>query len=219
MLAMVADKEDIIVPSISEVAVPSPVRSPHPTPAGIFADIEAFKIDMKEAGLEGAQEHLTTIEVRRPTADDFVRVHPERELTITVALHENRENFTSEYYVVMPKMLGTLMDLRGAFYAQLYLTVNRSGSVTLWPVKLPTGGAGNEWYNSALAGAELAKLHWIRIFADPGQKKYRIMKALGDFDAPQFPDKPLNELLEIAFKGRVIDSVDHPICRKLRGEV
>lgn len=45
------------------------------------------------------------------------------------------------------------------------------------------------------------------------------MSARGDFDAPEFPDKPLNELLEIAFKGRVIDSTDHPICRKLRGEV
>jgi hypothetical protein len=203
----------------TSIAVTSPVRAPRETPAGIFDDIEAFKIDMKEAGLEGAQEQLATISVRKPPADDFVRVHPGRDMTITVALHENRDNFTSEYYVVLPKMLSTVMDLRGAFYVQLYVTVTRSGSVMMWPVKLPTGGAGNPWYESALNGAELAKSDWIRIFADPGQKQYRIMKALGDFDAPEFPDKPLNELLEIAFKGRIIDNADHPICRKLRGEV
>jgi hypothetical protein len=202
----------------TSLSVPSPVPKSRATPDGFFADLEAFKVDMKEAGLEGAQEQLATISVRKPPAEDFVRVNSEREMSLTVALHENRDNFTSEYYVVLPKMLGTMLDLRSVFYAQLYVTVTRSGLVMLWPVKLPTGGAGNPWYDSALKGAELAKANWIRIFADPGQKQYRIMKALGDFDEPVFPDKPLSEILEIAFRGRVIDSGDHPICRKLRGE-
>jgi hypothetical protein len=174
---------------------------------------------MKEAGLEGAEEQLATVAVRKPPAEEYVRVHPGKDMTLTVALHEARDNFTSEYYIVMPKVLATVMDLRGAFYAQLQVTVTRSGTVMLWPVKLPTGGAGNPWYESALMGAELAKSNWIRIFADAGQKQYRVMKALGEFDPPEYPDKPLNELLEIAFKGRVIDSADHPVCRKLRGEV
>jgi hypothetical protein len=203
----------------TSLSVPSPVPKSRATPDGFFSDLEAFKVDMKEAGLEGAQEQLATISVRKPPAEDFVRVNSEREMSLTVALHENRDNFTSEYYVVLPKMLGTMLDLRSVFYAQLYVTVTRSGLVMLWPVKLPTGGAGNPWYDSALKGAELAKANWIRIFADPGQKQYRIMKALGDFDEPVFPDKPLSEILEIAFRGRVIDSADHPICRKLRGEV
>ena len=200
------------------LAIPNPIAVT-PETESIFADLEQFKIDMKEAGLEGAEEQLATVQVRKPPADEFVRVHPERSMTITVALHEGRDNFTSEYYVVKPKVLGTVMDLRAAFYAQLYVTVTRSGTVMLWPVKLPTGGAGNPWFDSALKGAELAKSDWIRIFADPGQKQYRIIKALGDFDPPAFPEKPLNELLAIAFKGRVIDSADHPVCRKLRGEV
>jgi hypothetical protein len=204
---------------LTAAAVGSPMLPLKLQPDGFFADLEAFKVDMKEAGLEGAQEQLATISVRKPPADDFVMVNPEREMSLTVALHENRDNFTSEYYVVLPKMLGTMLDLRSVFYAQLYVTVTRSGLVMLWPVKLPTGGAGNPWYDSALKGAELAKANWIRIFADPGQKQYRIMKALGDFDEPVFPDKPLSEILEIAFRGRVIDSADHPVCRKLRGEV
>jgi len=164
----------------TSLSVPSPVPKSRATPDGFFADLEAFKVDMKEAGLEGAQEQLATISVRKPPAEDFVRVNSEREMSLTVALHENRDNFTSEYYVVLPKMLGTMLDLRSVFYAQLYVTVTRSGLVMLWPVKLPTGGAGNPWYDSALKGAELAKANWIRIFADPGQKQYRIMKALGD---------------------------------------
>ncbi|MCP1974305.1 hypothetical protein [Bradyrhizobium elkanii] len=199
------------------------IAPPHPAVQdvgnGFFADLEQFKVDMKEAGLEGAEEQLSAISTRKPPPDEYVRVHPGKDMTITVALHESRDNFASEHYIVMPKMLSTLMDLRGAFFAQLYVTATRSGATMIWPVKLPTGGASNPWYESALKGAALAKTDWIRIFADPGQKQYRIMKALGEFDPPKFPDKPLNELLEIAFKGRVIDSNDHPVCRKLRGEV
>jgi hypothetical protein len=32
-----------------------------------------------------------------------------------------------------------------------------------------------------------------------------------------WPETPFNEVLETAFKGRVIDSEDHPIVRRLRG--
>jgi hypothetical protein len=199
------------------------VRSPGPEqklqPEGFFNDLEQFKIDLKEAGLEGAVEQLAAVQVRKPAIEDYVRVHPGKAMTLSVFLVESREGFTSTFYLVMPKMLSTLKDLRAGFYAQLYLTVNRGGSVMLWPVKLPTGGAGNPWYTSALSGAKDAKVHWIRIFADPGLGHYRVMKALGDFDEPQFPDKSLGELLEIAFNGRVIDSADHPIIRRLRGEV
>ncbi|MGY3147711.1 hypothetical protein ACVWYQ_004710 [Bradyrhizobium sp. USDA 3397] len=203
----------------TDVAVSPPASAPRPSqPTNFFADLEQFKVDMKEAGLEGAEEVLSSVSVRKPPAEDYVRVHPDREMTITVALHESRDGYTSEYFIVMPKMLSTMIGLRGAFYAQLYVTVTRSGSAMLWPVKLPTGGAGNPWYESALHGAELAKANWIRIFADAGQKQYRIMKALGENNPPKFPNKPMNELLEIAFKNHVIDNDDHPICRKLRGD-
>jgi hypothetical protein len=205
--------------NFTDIAVPAPSTGPRTSqPGNFFADLEQFKVDMKEAGLEGAEAMLASVSVRKPPAEEYVRVHPDKDKTITVALHENRDNFTSEYYVVMPKMLATMMDLRGVFYAQLCVTVTRAGLTMLWPLKLPTGGAGNPWYESALKGAELAKDNWIRIFADPSQKQYRIMKALAPFDPPAFPEKPLNELLELAFRGKVIDAPDHPICRKLRGE-
>lgn len=186
--------------------------------ASYFANLEQFKVDMKQAGLEGALEQLASIEVRKPPAGEYIRVHPQPEMTISVALHENKEGYTTEYYIVMPNMLSTMLDLRGAIFAQLYVAVNRSGATMLWPVKLPTGGASNPWFVSALQGAESAKKHWIRIFADPGRSQYRIMRAMSEIKEPEFPENPLSELLELAFKGKVIDSIDHPMCRKLRGE-
>ena len=34
-----------------------------------------------------------------------------------------------------------------------------------------------------------------------------------------YTDLPMKEILRIAFKGKYIDSMDHPVLRKLRGEV
>jgi len=203
----------------ANLGVPSPLSSVQTKDAAFFVDLEQFKVDLKEAGLEGAEEQLAAVSVRRPPPVTYFQIHPGKEMTIALALHESRSNFTTEYYVVMPKMLGAMMDLRGAFFAQVYVAVDRHGAVMLWPVKLPTGGAGNPWYESALKGAELAKTNWIRIFADPNQGQYRIMKALAPLGEPAFPDRTLGELLELAFKGRVIDAPDHPVCRRLRGEV
>jgi hypothetical protein len=199
--------------------IPDPRAPVRTKDAAFFVDLEQFKVELKEAGLEGAEEQLAAVTVRRPPPTTYFQVHAGKEMTIALALHEARENFTTTYYAVIPKMLGTMMDLRGAFFAQVYVAVDRSGAVMLWPVKLPTGGAGNPWYESALKGAELAKTGWIRIFADPGQGQYRIMKALSSLGEPAFPEKTLSELLELAFNGRVIDSPDHPVCRRLRGEV
>jgi hypothetical protein len=36
---------------------------------------------------------------------------------------------------------------------------------------------------------------------------------------PVWPDVPFSGLVHIAFKGRVIDTLDHPVVRRLRGEL
>jgi hypothetical protein len=34
---------------------------------------------------------------------------------------------------------------------------------------------------------------------------------------PVWPDKPLPEIMQIAFRDRVVDSENHPVVRRLRG--
>jgi hypothetical protein len=47
----------------------------------------------------------------------------------------------------------------------------------------------------------------------------RVEQAAGQFPEPKWPETTLEQLLEIAFKGRVIDTMDHPVLRRLRGEI
>ncbi len=46
-----------------------------------------------------------------------------------------------------------------------------------------------------------------------------IRMATGELPGPEWPQESLGELLKIAFKGgKLIDSVDHPVLKRLRGE-
>src|SRR3982751_2489761 len=103
---------------LTDAAVVPPISAATTSQTGsFFANLEQFKIDMKQAGLEGALEQLASIEVRKPSAGEFVRVHADKDMTISVALHEHRgDNYSVEYYIVMPNMLATMLDLRGAIY-------------------------------------------------------------------------------------------------------
>ena len=47
---------------------------------------------------------------------------------------------------------------------------------------------------------------------------YSIYRATGVIPDPHWPDKILEELLELAFKdGKLIDTEDHPIVQQLNG--
>ena len=44
-------------------------------------------------------------------------------------------------------------------------------------------------------------------------------EAQGELSEPEWPKKSFKELVEIAFRGRVIDRDDHPVINRLRGRV
>jgi hypothetical protein len=48
---------------------------------------------------------------------------------------------------------------------------------------------------------------------------YRVFSATGNLGEPEWPNTPFNELLDIAFKDRVIASEDHPVFNKLLGRI
>jgi hypothetical protein len=123
-----------------------------------------------------------------------------------------------ETFFVFPGMRDALLgEMR---LALLLLAINRQGVVFIWPLPLPVDmGRLNPWYDTAREAVEHAKRGWVRVAADMSLGGYRIFRAEGQLPDPLWPDRPLNELLEIGFRDRVIDKDDHPVVRKLRGLV
>ncbi len=48
---------------------------------------------------------------------------------------------------------------------------------------------------------------------------YDVNVAQGVIPEPNWPDKSLSELLQLCFQTRLIDSIDHPILKRLRGQL
>ena len=48
---------------------------------------------------------------------------------------------------------------------------------------------------------------------------YDVFEASGKLPEPEWPDMPFRKILEVAFKGRYIESIEHPALRRLQGEL
>ena len=96
--------------------------------------------------------------------------------------------------------------------------MNRQGVPFLWPVRLPgPDGRRDEWSRTALEAADLARRGWVRIAANMSLGAYDVFQATGTLPDPDWPALPFRELLRVAFRDRFIDSLAHPILRRLRG--
>lgn len=178
----------------------------------IFSDLTALKLS---AGINtgGVAERLSRLPVGKPSRQDFSRVNPDEDKMLATWVYEDKTE--REFFIVAPDMVPQLLG--EITPALLLLTINRQNVTGIWPLKLPSDGATNAWQETARQAAELAKKKWVRIASDMSLGAYRIYEAEGQLSEPEWPQKPFNELLEIAFHGRVIENEDHPVIKRLRG--
>jgi hypothetical protein len=187
--------------------------SPAPNPF----DPAALRLDQSFAETVGVRKLLTTVPVRKPNRQDFVRAHADPAYRLTpAAIIELKED--REVYLVTP---GMASELPGEFAAAtLFTTVNRQGVLHVWPVKLPgADGKHNDWHRSAAEAAELAMRRWVRVTANMSLGAYEIFEATGDLPEPVWPELSFPEILKIAFRDRIVDNADHPVVQRLRGAV
>jgi hypothetical protein len=191
------------------------LTNPEPTPDPF--NPAALRLDQSYADMVGVKKLLTTVPVRKPNKQDFVRVQPDLNYRLTpAAIIEMKED--REVYLVLP---GMAQALPGEFATvTLFTTINRQGTLHLWPVKLPgPDGKHNEWHRSAAEAAERAMKKWVRVTASMSLGAYEIFEASGDLPEPVWPDFSFQEILKIAFRDRVVDRADHPLVQRLQGIV
>ncbi len=201
-------------------AMAAAIKLPDPTPGaqGIFDNLEALKISLEDAGLAGSTEVLARVPVRKPMRHEYFRVRPGDENCFTTVLYEDRE--TREHYFIAPAMLAFLRANTDVAIATLVPFITKQKVVGIFPLKLATDATVQSgWQSTAMAAAQTAKGKWVRMQADMGLGGYRIYSAEGQLGEPAWPEIPFNELLDIAFKDRVIASEDHPMLNKILGRL
>ncbi|KRR02441.1 hypothetical protein CQ12_37725 [Bradyrhizobium jicamae] len=156
---------------------------------------------------------LTTVPVRKPLPQDFVRVRPEpqyRESLAFIELKDDRETFIVD--------LGAVPELGGeCFFATLFTATTRTGVLFMWPVKIPVDGRTSEWNVSAATAAQHAMKDWVRVKSNMSLGAYEIFEAQGSIPDPIWPELSFEEIIRIAFKDKIIRSFDHPVVKRLCG--
>jgi hypothetical protein len=175
---------------------------------GIFADLKALEIN--PATEIGAREILSVVPVRKPKANEFVRVH--ETLSLTAVIYEDRDEREPHYVL---KEFSSLL-IASTKTKLLVLAVNQLGDPFIWPVPLDAESSrSNTWNESQRAAYHAAKTDWVKMVS--GKDRYHVYIAEGELPPPRWPEKDFRELLAIAFHNRTIDRADHPVIKAMFG--
>jgi hypothetical protein len=159
-------------------------------------------------------KRLGSIQCRKSRPQEWFRAHPAMFTEVFVI----KKDSTGDFYVVDLELVPELSkEMRPAYLAAC---ISDEGALFLWPILKPKGdGGGQQLFENDLADLGLSRTTWIRREWDPGAKGYRVDEA----NSQKLPEWPENQNIldwvNRAFKGRFIDDLDHPLLRRLRGEL
>jgi len=179
-------------------------------------DLDNIRLSQDFTSTIGVKKRITTIPVRKPNRQEFVRVHPDPQYQLDTAVIELKAEH--ETYVVAPdlwpEVSGELIPKR------LVMTISRQNVLMLWPIRLPgEEGRIDPWNQSAMIAADRASQCWVRVASDRHLGAYELFEAPADLPEPEWPDIAFQEVLDIAFRGHQIDNINHPVLKQLRGEL
>jgi hypothetical protein len=156
-----------------------------------------------------------TIPVGRPPNSVFFRTHPDPAYRLAVGLVVLDQG---EKYLVRSNLQSQLAEEPVFRCSMLYTYVTRAGSLGVWDMKLP-GADGNldSWNSSAAEIARQAMTTWARVISNREAGGYDFLVPELSLPEPEWPTLSLADILAIAFRGKLIDTPDHPVLRQLRG--
>jgi hypothetical protein len=213
------DVEQPIVPlsnGAESASSTSNANTATPTPPDPF-DPERLRLTQNFSASVGVKKLLTSVPVRKPAKEWWIQTHPSDNYRIQTAVLELKED--REIYLV-DRGLWEGLATEGTFSPRLLVTtINRQGILFLWPIRLPgPDGKIDEWNRSALEAATKAAGAWVRVAANMALGAYDIFETSSQLTSPEWPTTPFNELLRTAFRDKLIDTPDHMVLKKLRGE-
>lgn len=159
----------------------------------------------------------THISVEKPSKKQFFRVHPKWRMVCAV-FEDEEASGRDRKYLVLPDVYRNDPEFAGVCRAvTLFYCIYRSGSTFLWNANIPNGGNGDSWHESGLDIAGIGSKDWVQMQSNMAGSCYIHTTPQAAIPDPLWPDMTQSEVYELAFRGRVIDSSDHPVVRRYKG--
>lgn len=201
--------------SIRSIAMQAQTTSEQPAMnTTTHTDLASLRLPANYGATLGVKKLLTNVPVGKPKRMQFFRTHLSEDMTFPAMILENKES--RESYLVTPEVAQEISELVRP--VTLYAVIDRQNNVSLVPVPLPgENGVRNQWHESLAQAVEHAKLEWIRITANMHTGGYDVYEAEGALLGPEWPAHDIDELVQVAFRGKIIVNLDHPIVQSLLG--
>ena len=184
--------------------------------ASVLTDLQALRLPANYGATLGVKKLLTNVPVSKPKKPQFFRTHAAEDMTFAAMFLEQKE--ARESYVVLPNVAQEISELVRP--VMLHTAIDRQNNVFLIPVPLAgEAGTRNPWHESLAQAVELAKQKWLRLTANMHTGSYDVYEAEGALPEPEWPAHGIDALVEVAFRGKIITSLDHPVVQSLLGRV
>ena len=181
----------------------------------LFSNLDNIRVRQDFDDQVGTQKELIRVPIIKPNHHEWVRVHKNEEFHVEAELIENKAD--KEIYLVHPRLHGIVSH--EAVRTKLYYAITRQNDVFLWPARMvDQNGNLDTWSKSRHKAAAKAKEKWVRVISNHKIKAYDVLVPRDEFDEPIWPDHSIEEIYRVAFEERVIDDLQHPFLKMLRGE-
>jgi hypothetical protein len=186
----------------------------HPTTgeSGATMDIQSLCLSQDFKSMTDVTKVVTSVSICKPNREWFFRVHPDFERYMAILEVKSDK----EFYIVDPKLLPQLSS--EATPKLLVLGVSRQGKFFFWPLKVEADRGLDEWSKSAVMAMWAARKNWTKMKSNMDVGHYETFTAKGDLGQPEWPED-ISELLQVAFRDRIISTMDHPVIKRLNGEI
>jgi hypothetical protein len=198
---------------------PAALESPEPRDGTLDPfDPETYKVRQSLAAAAGVKKVLTELPVYPPNKAWWVRCHPSPEYAMQAWVLELKDE--RETFLVLPPLWGKLVGEACFKPKAFYLAVTMQGKLFLWPVRVPADDTKepDRWMKTPLEAVRLAKEKWTRMSWNEQTRQHDVQTCESTIE-PEWPEMPFRSLVELAFKDYVIRDLDHPVLKRLRGEV
>jgi hypothetical protein len=156
-----------------------------------------------------------SIKPQKPSKEWWVRTRPDWKVVVKcLELKDDKK----ELYLIHNSIADLVSDPTISKRC-LFGAVNRGGKPFVWPIRYRTDGKElDSWSKVAYEAALRAEMEWVRLIAIETQG-YKVEIATADLGLPQWPDLSWEQVVGIAFEGRILSDLKADVLQTLKGRL
>ncbi len=160
---------------------------------------------------------VTSIPLKKPKSGvEFFRIRPESEWKFSTYMLDLGGKGDGEGKFLLKKALyREVIDTKKLKLVTIYTGITYgSGEIFLSEIAQPdVEGKDNEFNRTRRIAYQIAETNWVKLQTNDSIGAYDTVLAISKLPDPEWPEEPENivKAIEIAFKDRFIDDINHPV--------